>query len=73
MLTEGKLYVQRQSAPKFQGQEAILGTFWPLCPVVGQSEEPAGHCVRQNAGLDGQLVWASRVLFMFLPSYDTDY
>ena len=44
----------------------FLGRPRPLCAVVGPPEELVGHCVRQEAGLDGPLVRSSRVLLMFL-------
>ena len=35
---------------------SIMGSPRPLCPVVGPPEELVGHCVRQEAELDGSLV-----------------
>lgn len=31
----------------------------PLCPVVGLTEAVGGHCLRQDSGADGSLVWSA--------------
>lgn len=42
------------------------GRLQPLSPVVGHSEECIGHCAREDAEIDGSLVWTSRSLLMFI-------
>lgn len=64
MVSKGNLNVQRQETSEHQyweaAEEQSLGLY--ACLLVHHHGKCFGHCMKQDASVDGQLVWSSMAL-----------